>query len=57
MFSGEGEKVPFSEKKSSARGQVETWLNSVQDEMRESLQKYMKQGLSDFTNFGVDIKE
>lgn len=25
--------------------------------MRESLQKYMKQGLSDFTNLGVDRKE
>ena len=57
MFSGEGEKVPFSGKKPSARGQVETWLNSVQDAMRESLQKYMKQGLSDFTNLGVDRKE
>lgn len=59
MFSGEGEKVPFSGKKPSLKGsQVEVWLNSVQDAMRDSLQKYMKQGYNDFTNLGgTDRKE
>lgn len=54
MFSGEGEKVPFS-KKPSARGQVEVWLSSVQDAMRETLQKYMKQGLNDYYGNPADF--
>ena len=55
MFSGEGEKVPFS-KKPTARGQVEAWLSLVQDAMRETLQKLLKQGVTDFENPNIDRK-
>lgn len=41
MFSNEGEKVPFN-KVQKARGQVETWLESVQAEMRNTLQRLLK---------------
>ena len=56
MYSGEKEKVPFS-KKPTARGQVEVWLNSVQDSMRETLQKLLKQGVADFENPNINRKE
>jgi dynein heavy chain, axonemal len=55
MISGEGEKVPFS-RKQPARGQVEVWLTSVQEAMKETLQKYMKQGVADFENPNIDRK-
>jgi dynein heavy chain len=48
MFSNEGEKVPFN-KVQKARGQVETWLESVQAEMRNTLQRLLKQGQNDYT--------
>ena len=47
MFSNEGERVPFS-KPQKARGQVETWLDSIQNAMRETLFKLMKSGLADY---------
>jgi dynein heavy chain len=56
MNSGEKEKVMFS-KKPSARGQVESWLNGVQDAMRETLQKLMKQGVMDFEDPAINRKE
>lgn len=49
MFSGEGERVPFS-KPQKARGNVEAWLDSIQNAMRETLFKLMKSGLNDYTN-------
>ncbi len=48
MFSNEGERIPFS-KPQKARGQVETWLDSIQNAMRETLFKLMKSGLNDYT--------
>lgn len=49
MFSNEGERIPFS-KPQKARGQVETWLDSIQNAMRETLYKLMKSGLNDYAN-------
>lgn len=49
MFSNEGERVPFN-KVQKARGQVEQWLDSVQAEMRNTLQRLLKQGLNDYAN-------
>ena len=47
MFSNEGERIPFS-KPQKARGQVETWLDSIQNAMRETLYKLMKNGFNDY---------
>jgi len=41
--------VPFS-KPQKARGNVEAWLDSIQNAMRETLFKLMKSGLNDYTN-------
>jgi dynein heavy chain, axonemal len=49
MYSNEGERIPFS-KPQKARGQVETWLDSIQNAMRETLYKLMKSGLNDYAN-------
>ena len=49
MFSNEGERIPFN-KVQKARGQVEQWLDSIQAEMRNTLQKLLKQGLNDYAN-------
>lgn len=43
MYSNEGELVPFK-KEVKARGQVETWLESLQTAMRDTLYKCMKEG-------------
>ncbi len=47
MMSLEGERVPFS-KPPKVRGLVETWLESVQAAMRDTLFKLMKSGLTDY---------
>jgi len=47
MFAKEGERIPFS-KPLKARGQVETWLDSLQTGMRETLYRLMKAGLNDY---------
>lgn len=47
MYSNEGERVPFA-KTQKARGLVEVWLDVVQGEMRNTLQKLLKQGLNDY---------
>ena len=44
MFSSEGERVQFI-RFQKIKGQVEAWLDTVQHEMRSTLQKLMKQGL------------
>ena len=49
MFSNEGERIPFS-KPQKAKNQVETWLDSIQVAMRETLFKLMKSGLSDYAS-------
>ena len=47
MFSIEGEKVPFA-KTVRIRGQVEGWLFTVQEAMKETLTRLMKTGLADY---------
>jgi dynein heavy chain len=47
MMSNEGERVPFN-KVQKVRGLVEQWLDTVQSAMRDSLQRLMKQGLTDY---------
>jgi len=47
MLSVEQERVPFA-KSPRAKGQVEIWLGTVQNAMRESLQKLMKAGVNDY---------
>ena len=49
MISAEGEKVNFA-KAPRAKGQVEIWLGLVQNAMRETLQKLMKNAVNDYTN-------
>lgn len=49
MISPEGEKVKFI-KFTSAKGEVETWLYSLQENMIETLFKAMKTGRVDFYN-------
>lgn len=46
MYSNEGEYVPFF-KEVKARGMVEVWLEQIQDTMRETLKKLMKQAYGD----------
>lgn len=41
MYSNEGEKVPFA-KSLKARGQIEQWLDGVQQGMRDTLYRLMK---------------
>jgi len=43
MCSGEGEEIPFF-KSPRAKGMVEVWLSTVQDGMKETLYKLMKNG-------------
>lgn len=49
MISPEGEKVKFI-KLTSTKGEVETWLLAVQENMIETLFKAMKSGKTDFDN-------
>src|SRR3569833_2035672 len=49
MMAREGEKVPFY-KTIKIRGLVEQWLDSIQVNMRDTLQRLMKQGLTDYGN-------
>lgn len=49
MYSNEGERVPFN-KVQKARGQVEAWLDSIQSEMRNTLQRLLKTGLADYAS-------
>lgn len=43
MISGEGERVLYT-KAVSTKAEIEIWLNSVQDNMIETLTRKMKQG-------------
>ena len=47
MFSNEGERVPLG-KNLKARGNVESWLTSVEDYMIKSLREFTKQGCADY---------
>ena len=47
IISPENELIDFT-KGFMAKGEVEKWLNSVQDNMRESIKKYFKKGRLDF---------
>ena len=49
MYSIEGERIPFA-KVLKIRGLVEQWLDSLQSSMRDTLQRLMKSGLSDYGN-------
>lgn len=48
MFSAEKERVPFTTKPPKVKGQIETWLLSLESSMREQLHKLMKQGVGDY---------
>ena len=49
MVSSEKEEVRFSKTvKIKSGNPVEQWLQQVQDFMKESLKKYIKQGVSDY---------
>jgi len=48
MISGEGEKVPFTERL-YPEGNVEDWLLEVERVMRESLRKILSDSLEDYT--------
>ena len=50
MISGEGEKVDFNKQVSIRSGDIEHWLNLVQDQMRESISKRMKIGKNEIEN-------
>ena len=47
MFSNESERVPLG-KNLKARGNVESWLTSVEDYMIKSLREFTKQGCADY---------
>jgi len=47
MISGEGEKVPFTERL-YPEGNVEDWLLEVERVMRESLRKILSDALEDY---------
>jgi dynein heavy chain len=55
MYSGEGECVPFI-KEVKARNAVEVWLEQLQNQMKDTLQKLMKTALLEYQN-GQDRKE
>jgi dynein heavy chain len=50
MLSNEGEKVPFMGKIPKVKGAVEGWLATVQDAMRDTLKRLIKQGNIDYGN-------
>mmetsp|Transcript_20685 Transcript_20685/g.31665 ORF Transcript_20685/g.31665 Transcript_20685/m.31665 type:complete len:211 (+) Transcript_20685:86-718(+) len=49
MFSSEGEKVPLTKKPAKARGQIEQWLEHLQQSMIENLRHLMKQAVADYS--------
>ena len=53
MHSNEKEMVTFH-KPRFARGNIETWLNHVQDEMGATLKKLMKDGNKDYSTGGTE---
>ena len=52
MISGEGERVDFNKLVSIRSGDIEHWLNLVQEQMRDTISKKMKLGRND-----IEIKE
>ena len=47
MFSAEGERIPIA-KPSKAKGNVESWLLLVQENMKDTIRKVLKAALTDF---------
>ena len=56
MYSNEGEMVPFF-KDVKARGLVEVWLEQLQQQMKDTLQKCMKTAYLDISERNQDRKE
>jgi hypothetical protein len=50
MISNEGEKVQYMGKIPKVKGAVEGWLATVQDAMRDTLKRLLKQGNIDYVN-------